>query len=91
MKPKYILYYANRDIENSNLYEKIEFKFIKNTNVGYWWFNKNKVMRYSRFEFSKDKLIKEGYDFFKTKNQIMKERGFYKIYNTGYLKFEKNY
>ena len=35
----------------------------------------------------KHKLVKEGYDKNKTEDEIMTERGFYKIYGIGNIKF----
>ena len=44
-----------------------------------------------RFNFRKDKLIKEGYDKTKTEKQIMMEKGYNTIYDCGSLKYLKKY
>lgn len=46
------------------------------------------INKYHRFNFRKDVLVKEGYDKEKTEFQIMNERGFFRIYDCGNLKFE---
>ena len=43
-----------------------------------------------RFNFRKDKLIKEGFDSNKTEHEIMLERRIYRIYDSGHLKFKFN-
>lgn len=85
-KPKSILSYANRDISNGNLYEKLGFNYISSTTPGYHWY-KSKI-KYNRYNFRKDKLVKEGFDPNKTEYEIMRERGFYKVWNSGNLKYE---
>ncbi len=85
-KPTKIISYANRDWSMGNLYYKLGFTFLKYTTPGYFY-SKSKI-RYNRFTFRKDILIKEGYDPNKTEEQIMDERGFNRIWNTGNLKFE---
>ena len=77
--------YANLDISNGNLYEVLGFKKIGHTGINYWWV---KDKKYNRTNFMKHKLVKEGFDKNKTETQIMRERGFYKIWGTGNLKYE---
>ena len=82
-QPDEILSYADLDWSslNSNVYEKNGFKFKGYTKPGYHWSNGEK--RYNRQRFMKYKLVKEGFDSNKTENEIMHDRGFYKIYNSG--------
>jgi hypothetical protein len=44
-------------------------------------------VRKHRFGFRKDKLIKDGFDKDKTEHQIMIERGLFRIYDSGSLKY----
>jgi very-short-patch-repair endonuclease len=87
-KPKQIVSYANMDwsLEGDNLYDKLGFNFVGYTTPNYWW--TDGIQRHYRFNFRKDKLIKEGYDPTKTENEIMHDRGYYKIWDTGNLKFK---
>ena len=82
--PESIITYANRDWTNNidnNLYTKLNFKFNTYTDINYYWSNNH--TRLSRISTQKHKLIKQGFDSDKTENEIMYERGFVKIYNTG--------
>ena len=81
-----LISYVNRDITTSNLYEKLGFNLIGETSPGYWWF-KNKT-KYNRIKFQKYKLIKMGHDPNLKEFEIMHNLGFYRIYNTGNLKYE---
>jgi hypothetical protein len=82
-----IISYASRDWSTNNtLYNQLGFKFEKNTNIGYWW-SKDNYIKYNRFKFRKSKLITNGFDKNKTEIEIMKERGFFRIFNTGNKKY----
>lgn len=85
--PKGIISYANRDWSEGNVYKNLGMEFIKYTSPGYHWY-KSKI-RYNRFTFRKDVLVKQGYSPDKTEYEIMLERGFYRTWNTGNLKFSK--
>jgi len=83
--PTKIITYQDLDWGYSNLYEKLGFKLEKITNPGYFY-SKNGI-RENRFKYRKDQLIKEGFDINKTEHEIMLERGYYKIYNSGNIKW----
>jgi len=83
---KEITTYADRSYSNGKLYEVLGFKFIHKTDPNYYYVIDS--IRYHRFNYRKDVLIKEGYDANKTEHQIMLERKIYRIYNSGNLKFE---
>ena len=87
-QPKSIISFADRRYSQGKLYEKLGFKFIGNTKPNYWYFNKNDLIRYHRFGFRKDVLVKEGYTSNKTEKKIMNERDYYCIYDCGNIKFE---
>jgi len=89
-KPSKIITYANRNHSNGKMYKKIGFIFIKNTKPNYWYYDKNKNVRYHRFKFRKDILVKMGYDRSKTEKEIMSQNGYYRIYDSGHMKFEMN-
>lgn len=88
-KPNDIISYADRSWSNGGLYEKLEFDFVNKTKPNYYYII-NKV-RVNRYNFRKDKLIKDGFDPNKTERQIMIDRGIYRIYDSGSLlyKYEK--
>jgi len=74
--------------ETNNVYLMNGFKFLGNSGPSYSWVVNGK--RFSRFNFSKQKLIKEGYDKNKTEVEIMHERKYYRAWNSGNLKFIYN-
>jgi hypothetical protein len=84
-QPKYIVSYANRDWSIGNLYIKLGFTLDSYTSPGYFYC-KSKI-KYNRFNFRKDILIKQGYDPNKTEYEIMTERGYDRIWNCGNIKF----
>lgn len=83
--PKNIITYADRSHSNGGLYYTLGFNFVKKTIPNYYYIIDNK--RRYRFSFRKDILIKEGFDANKTEHQIMIDRGIYRIYDSGSLKF----
>jgi very-short-patch-repair endonuclease len=87
-KPEEITTYADRSISQGKLYETLGFKFQGKTQPNYYYIIDG--VRKHRFNFRKDKLIKEGYDPNKTEHDIMLERKIYRIYDSGNLKFIYN-
>ena len=83
--PKEITSYADRRWSQGDLYEKLGFEFIHNSKPNYFYINRGK--REHRFKYRKDVLVKEGFDNNKTENEIMKERGFNRIYDCGNKKY----
>ncbi len=84
-KPKEITTYADRSFSQGNLYKQLGFEFTSKTEPNYYYIIDG--IRHHRFNFRKDKLVKEGYDKNKTEHQIMIERKIYRIYDSGNLKF----
>jgi hypothetical protein len=91
-KPEELISYA--DVrwsglnENSTIYNKLGFK-LKNISKPNYWYVKG-VNKYHRYNFRKDKLIKDGFDPNKTEREIMIERGYNKIWDCGNLVFTFN-
>jgi hypothetical protein len=81
---KIVSYSDNRYFDGS-LYEKLGFIYNGETKPSYWY-AKN-INRYHRFKFRKDVLVKDGYDPNKTEKEIMKERGYNRIYDCGNKKW----
>ncbi len=89
-KPKKIISYADRSWSNGNLYRKLGFNLIHKTAPNYYYII-DKLYRKHRFNYRKDKLVKEGGDPSKTEHEIMLEKGLYRIYDSGSLKFIKEF
>ena len=83
-QPKQILSYANLDISNGNVYNSF-FKKISITSPGYYWAKDG--YKYHRSNFTKHILVKNGYDKNKTEEEIMHELGYYKVYDSGTIKY----
>ena len=84
-KPLEIISYADRSHSNGNLYEKLGFDFSHKTQTNYYYVVNHK--RKHRFNYRKDKLIREGYDKNMTEHEIMLSRNIHRIYDSGSLKF----
>lgn len=85
-KPIKVLSYQNNSWNTGNLYENLGFEKIGLTKQNYYWCVGD--LRYNRFNFRKDKLVKEGYDPQKTEDEIMTQRGYFKSWDLGNIKWE---
>ena len=86
--PKEIITYADRSHSDGKLYEQLGFNFVSKTSPNYYYIIDN--LRKHRFNFRKDKLIKEGSNSNKTEHEIMLDRNIYRIYDSGNLKYVFN-
>ena len=84
-KPEEITTYADRSHSQGDLYKFLGFECVRETEPNYYYIIDG--VRKHRFNFRKDKLIKEGFDPNKTEHEIMLERKIYRIYDSGSLKF----
>ena len=89
-QPKKVITYADRCWSEMyhNVYEQMHFKYIGVTVPNYFYVID--MHRKHRFNFRKDKLVKEGHDPMMTEIQIMHSQGYYRIWDCGHLKFEYN-
>jgi hypothetical protein len=79
-----IITYADRRYSRGLVYEKMGFEFVKNTPPNYFYIKGNCLDRMSRLLFQKHKLRDfHNYSDNKTEEEIMKESGYYKIYDCG--------
>lgn len=88
INPLRVFSYADRAWSNkkSVMYDKIGMKYVGNTIFNYWWVKDD--IRYNRYNFTKKKLISEGFSKNKTEKEIMLERGYNQIFDVGNLKYE---
>lgn len=84
--PDLVISYQDNSWHTGNLYQNLGFSFVSKSKPNYYWCKKN--VRFHRFNFRKDKLIRDGFDRNKTENVIMTERGYYKLWDFGNLKWE---
>ena len=83
---KEIISYADRSWSQGKLYETLGFSLVKKTIPNYYYIIGK--MRVDRFKFRKSELIKQGFDPSKTEVEIMNNRGYFKLFDSGSLKFE---
>lgn len=83
---KEIITYAKRDWSNGNLYKSLGFEFDGFTDPGYFWTN-GKGEKLTRYSTRKDLIAKTEDEKKLTETQIMRNRGYYKCYDSGNLKF----
>jgi transcription elongation factor Elf1 len=80
-----IITYANRSYSNGNLYKQLNFNYIGKTEPNYYYIIDG--IKHYRYNYRKDKLVKEGFNQFLTEHQIMLNRKIYRIYDSGNLKY----
>jgi len=71
------------------VYHKNNFTYVRQTPPNYWYIKTDKyINRQHRFSFRKDVLVREGYDKELTEWDIMKLKGYDRIWDCGSLKYE---
>lgn len=86
--PAKIHTYASLDHSSGDVYLKHGFVLNHIAQPGYWWVVDG--IKQHRYNFTKQKLIREGEDPNKTESQIMYDRGSYRVWDSGNLKFTLN-
>jgi len=84
--PEEITTYADRTFSQGKLYKLLGFELIGKTQPNYFYIIDG--IRKHRFNFRKDVLVKNGFDGSKTEHQIMLDRGIYRVFDSGNLKFK---
>ena len=89
--PVSILSYADRSwsSEGKSLYNTLGFEFIGKTKPNYYYVFGD--TRRNRFSYRKSELVKEGYDESLSEKQIMIDRGIFRIYDSGQLKYQMTF
>ena len=84
-KPEEIVSYCDKRWFTGKIYIDLKFSKANDTQPNYWY--TNKIERFSRTKFTKQTLIKDGFDSNKSEWHIMQERGFDRIWDCGNYKF----
>jgi len=84
-KPEEVISYADRRYFDGKMYKKLGFNLETITKPNFWYVKG--LNRFYRFNFRKDKLVSEGYNPNKTAEEIMIQRNYFKIYDSGNLKY----
>ena len=74
-QPSSITILVDRRYSNGNEYKDLGFNFIKNTEPIYWYFDKNSIIKFSRFKI-------------KPEDESTLDKRFLKIFDCGSIKFE---
>jgi hypothetical protein len=85
--PVELLSYSDNSKGLGGLYEKLGFELISETEPNYYWVVDG--VRKHRFNFRKDKLVKNNFDKDKSEVQIMTEMGYYRIFDCASKKWSK--
>lgn len=78
-----IRWYGNNP--NNVILVDLGFSYIKTTKINYWY-SKNYILHH-RSDFTKEKLIKQGFDENKSVKDIMEERKYHTIWDCGEMIF----
>ena len=81
-----VLSYSDYSRSNGNMYLKLGFKLEHNSAPNYYYIIDG--VRKHRFSFRKARLVSEGFNSKKTEAQIMRERGYYRIFDCGMQKWK---
>lgn len=81
--------YADLRYGNGNVYIRNNFKYVKDTKPGYWYYLDDKI--YHRLSWTKKKLVTLGFDPALTETQIMLQRKAIKIYDCGHKLYRIEY
>jgi hypothetical protein len=83
---KEVISYSDNSRGGGDMYKKLGFQFESETEPNYYWIVDG--VRKHRFNFRKDKLVKNGSDPNKTEVEIMNEMGYYRIFDCGSKKWK---
>jgi hypothetical protein len=84
-----IITYSKNDHSIGHLYKTIGFNYVSDTPCGYSYVGNSKIKE-NRYKYNKHTLVKDGYDPNLTEREIMINRGFYRVYDSGNKKWELN-
>jgi hypothetical protein len=86
VNPREVFSYNNNDYFTGGIYEKLGLEYLSTSEPGYSYFNST-LNQLSRQKCQKHKLVNEGFDPNKTEVQIMNDRGYFRVFNTGNNKY----
>ena len=83
--------FSSNDISDGELYKKLGFVSDYKYNQSYWYIEPGTLKRYHRSSFSKQQIVKRGWkdkvDSSWTEKEVMKEHGYFCIYDSGQFKW----
>ena len=89
--PKSIVSFSMNDISDGNLYKQLGFKTDGVITRSYWYIEPSTFKRYHRATFTKQAIVKKGWkdkiDDTWTEKQVMEERGYFCLCDSGQMKW----
>jgi len=89
--PKKLISYSDNEWSVGKLYQSLNFTLDTNIKPSYWYVKPKEERLIHRFNYSKQKLVKMGFDPNKSEKQITSEIGLLKIWDCGKMKWIKEY
>jgi hypothetical protein len=83
-----LITYSDRRYFSGNVYKQLGFEFIGVTKQGYCY--TDYYHRYNRFNFTKQKLVKDGHPHDKSEWEIMQSLGYDRVWDSGHTKWKLN-
>lgn len=92
--PTSIVSFSMNDISDGNLYKRLGFETDGKITNSYWYVEPGTLKRYHRSSFTKQQIVKKGWkdkaDNTWTEIEVMREQGYFQIYDSGQLKWILN-
>ena len=85
--PNSIISFSMNDISSGDLYKKLGFTGGDKITNSYWYIDNKNLKRSHRYAFRKSELVKLGYDKHMTEFEIMKNLPYWRIYDSGQLRW----
>lgn len=89
--PTSIVSFSMNDVSDGNLYKTLGFKTNGIITQSYWYIDPKTLKRYHRTSFTKRAIVKKGWrekiDDTWTERQVMEEQGYFRVYDSGQLKW----
>ena len=85
--PSIVISYADARWSDGNVYRQLGMELSHLTKSGYWYVNHRKNTREHRFNYTKQALVKQGFDPLMTEKEIMIARGYDTIWDCGNYKY----
>lgn len=82
--PKVLISYCDQDLFKGDSYIKLGMK-LDSHSINYYWCDGR--IRWNRWNFRKDKLVKDGFDQNMSEYEIMMSRGWYRCWGSGNNKY----
>ncbi len=80
--------YADKRWSKGDMYHTLGFSMVHESVPNYWYYKPGNTTREYRYKYAKYKLVEQGFDSSKTEREIMKERGYTRVWDCGVMKFE---